>query len=372
VAPSDGFAVTVEVVDGRAEFRVRGDLDHATAPELAAITGALLDHRHRPVVFDMAEVEFLGAAGLGVIARAVFRLGSAEGGVTVRGPSPATQRLLAIAGMAGLVHVEPGLGRVGPARGVASEREGEVNALARRSALAADRDVVDAALRLVVALAHATVDGADGVSVSLTRHGRLVSVAATDDTVAGMDRDQHASGEGPCVAAAEEGRWFHVESLQDESRWPTFVPLAQARGINSILSTPLRASTGPAGALNIYSFTAHAFAERAQHLAEQFAGRASDILADAGFGVADEEDASERRAHRLQDALLARETIAQAQGVLMAVDGVSADEAYDALRRSSCATGQPLRSRAADVLASAERDGSPRRAGVPAERPADA
>src|SRR5207249_1769805 len=60
--------------------------------------------------------------------------------------------------------------------------------LLRVAAIPANEDVLDAALRLVVALARVTVTGADGVSVCLSRHGTLTTVAASDATVTGMDR----------------------------------------------------------------------------------------------------------------------------------------------------------------------------------------
>jgi len=88
----------------------------------------------------------------------------------------------------------------------------------------ADPDVVDGVLRLVVALARASVGGADGVSVSLRRHGRLATVAASDQTISDMDASQYATGEGPCVDASVNGRWFHAESLDSETRWPAFTP----------------------------------------------------------------------------------------------------------------------------------------------------
>src|SRR5688500_3917649 len=68
----------------------------------------------------------------------------------------------------------------------------------RVAAIPANVDVIDAALRLVVALARVTVGGADGVSVCLRRQGALTTVAASDETVNGMDSDQYATGEGPC------------------------------------------------------------------------------------------------------------------------------------------------------------------------------
>ncbi|MDQ3107406.1 MAG: GAF and ANTAR domain-containing protein, partial [Actinomycetota bacterium] len=180
------------------------------------------------------------------------------------------------------------------------------------AAIPASSQVIDGALRLVVRLAAATVGGADGVSVSLERHGQLTTVAASDETILQMDHDQYATGQGPCVAAAREGHWFHVESLDDETRWPDFTPRAIAGGIHSILSTPLLAATGPVGALNIYSKRNKAFGGAEQDLAALFATQASGILIDAGADVPSPEVAA-----RLDQALRAREVIAQAQGVIM-------------------------------------------------------
>lgn len=216
----------------------------------------------------------------------------------------------------------------------------------------ANADVLDAALRLVVALARVTVTGADGVSVCLSRHGTLTTVAASDATVAGMDRDQYATGEGPCVAAATEGHWFHVESLDDEARWPAFIPRARDRGINSILSTPLLTQTRPMGALNIYSLRARAFAKPELELSSMLASRASDLLVSAAIDVSMED-----LSRQLQEALQGRDVIAQARGILMARHGVTADAAYTMLRRSSRQTGTPLRRVAEAVMASTQSAG---------------
>ncbi len=216
-------------------------------------------------------------------------------------------------------------------------------------AATAGDDMVDAALRLVVALARATVGGADGVSVSLSRNGRLSTVAASDQTILEMDADQYATGEGPCVDASVRGHWFHGHALDDESRWPAFIPMAGRLGINAILSTPLLASERPVGALNIYSRTAEAFAPRDQELASVFATEASLILTGAGAG-----DAGGQLATRLGAALRIRQIIAQAQGVVMERERISADAAYGLLRDFSQGSNQPLADRAEDVVASTQ------------------
>jgi len=54
-----------------------------------------------------------------------------------------------------------------------SRRRSSSAAFRRVTAMPADPDVVDGALRLVVDLARSCVDGADGVSVSLVHNGVL-------------------------------------------------------------------------------------------------------------------------------------------------------------------------------------------------------
>lgn len=226
--------------------------------------------------------------------------------------------------------------------------------LTRVAAIPANLGVIDGALRLVVALARETVGGADGVSVTLRRHGQLRTVASSDETIAQMDRDQYATGQGPCLAAAAEGRGFHVESLAEETRWPEFVPRAIQGGIHSILSTPLLAGAGPVGALNIYSNLDRAFGAQEQELAALFATEASGILTDAAVDVS-----AEQVAGRLYGVLRSREVIAQAQGVVMEREGVSAEDAFVQLRRSSRHADMPMRQYAHDLVASTRRQVTP-------------
>lgn len=225
--------------------------------------------------------------------------------------------------------------------------------LLQLAAFPANAEVVDAALRLVVALAHATVTGADGVSVMLSRAGVLATVAASDETISGMDADQYATGQGPCVSAASEGQRIYVESLDSEVRWPEFIPRAKERGINSILSMPLLTRGRPLGALNIYSNRAGALSDPDQSLAALCAQQASDLLASAAMDVSAEDLSA-----RLRAALQVRETITLAVGIVMKTEGISADDAQALLLQSSHHSAIPLREQAQDLIASTQR-GSP-------------
>lgn len=364
ITPTDGLGdlgVTIAFVGHRAVLGVVGQVDLVSAPELEAVLHAVIDRGHAAVVLDLGGTDFMGAAGLGIIATAASRLRSSGGELTIRSPSALMVRMLHVAGLTQMVTLEqfgPVDRHLGPEQTVdvpgspvVVESTGLAEQLRRVTAMPADIDVVDGALRLVVALAQATVSGADGVSVTLRRHGRLMTVAASDQTVSDMDADQYATGEGPCLDASVEGRWFHAESLEQETRWPSFTPKARGLGISAILSSPLLAEDRPLGALNIYSRTAAAFAPKEQELASVFATEASLILRDAGVDVSDEQLVG-----RLDEALRSRQVIAQAQGVVMERDGISEEEAYTLLCNFSRRSNRPLRERAADVVSSTRRE----------------
>ena len=242
----------------------------------------------------------------------------------------------------------------GTSEAVLSGGSAEATDMARRllesAAIPANAEVVNAALRLVAALAHATVTGADGFSVMLIRRGTLATVAATDETINGMDADQYATGQGPCVSAATDGHRIHVDSLETETRWPEFVPKAKQRGINSILSMPLLAGGRPLGALNIYSNKPGAFRDSEQTLAALCAQEASELLGNAGVDISVEDLSA-----RLREVLQVRQTITLAVGAIMHRDGVSAAAAQAMLLRSSHQSAIPLRDQAQALLASTQR-----------------
>ena len=341
----------------RVALLVRGNLDLSTGSELETILAAVARNGHHRVVLDLAECDFIDAAGFRVITTAAENLDRLGGELTIRSPSGVVRRLLDLVGPAVIYLFGPPEVATGPLGGLEPVH---ADGVAVRTApggspspqhspvtVAAHNDVVDAALRLVVALACATVEGADGVSVSLRRQALLSTVAASDQTIREMDAGQYASGEGPCVDASIQGQSSHSGSLDTETRWPTFTPIARALGINAILSSPLLANDRPVGALNIYSRTVEAFATKSQHLASVFSAEASTILSEVCLDPVDNEISD-----RFGAALATRQVIALAQGVTMERDRLDENDAYTALRRFSANSGRPLRERAEDIVAS--------------------
>jgi anti-anti-sigma factor len=349
VTVADGsFEVSAQFAETRVVLIVRGELDRVTARDLRAVIDAVIDGGNFRLVLDLAECDFIDAAGLRVIADGATRADLWGGTLTVRSPSGVVRRLLDLTGLdLTLTARQPSLEKRSPRFEVTgrTSSDGRLSLLGRLGAV--PDEAVVAALRLVVALARAAVNAADGVSVSLRRHDVLATVAASDQTISAMDANQYATGEGPCVDASVEGHRFHAGSLATETRWPAFTPRARALGINAILSTPLIVQDRPVGALNIYSRSPEAFAVEDQRLASVFAVEASAVLTAAA-----EDMTAAQAAGRLREALRTRQVIALAQGMVMERDRVDEDRAYTTLRRFSARTGRPLRERAEDVVAS--------------------
>lgn len=266
--------VDVEFGDGETVVFVRGDVDPLSAPILSAVMSALIAQAHqRPLVLDLAGLTFMDASGLAVIVGAVNRLAEQSNKLVVRSTPGHTRRIMDITGVVDLVTMDAGAGSHDQTASMHAQRE-----LASTHARRAREDVLDATLRVVTGLANGTVDGADGVSISLRRTGQMTTVASTNETVVQMDDHQYDTGQGPCLSAAAEGIPFLVEALAQEERWPAFVPRALEQGITSVVSTPLVVGGRSVGALNVYS-SSRPFGIHEQEMCALFADAASGLLA---------------------------------------------------------------------------------------------
>lgn len=191
------------------------------------------------------------------------------------------------------------------------------------------------ALRLVVDTAERVVAGADLVSVTLCGPGGTLSTpVATHEGAAELDEVQYRAGHGPCVDAARQDGPRHVGSddLRVEGRWPGFAAAASRCGVGAIVSTGLLpAGRGRLpGALNLYSRRPHGLTTADRHLALLLVTHCSLALAYRHTA-----ELADRRRADLKRAIDTRDLIGQAKGILMNRRGITADEAFDLLRRTS-------------------------------------
>jgi hypothetical protein len=193
------------------------------------------------------------------------------------------------------------------------------------------------ALEHVTRVTFAVVPDADVVSVSLrSEDGRLHTPVETDPLGTELDKLQNEHGHGPCLDAArgEGPAYTHSGDLAVEPDWPGFGPAAARLGYRSVLSTALvqdPAAPRLAGALNIYSHAEGRLGDEAtRDIALVLATHASLAIAHTeAVRLADLREVHLRRA------LESRDVIGQAKGILMHRRGISAEEAFELLRRAS-------------------------------------
>ena len=208
---------------------------------------------------------------------------------------------------------------------------------------------VELTLQAVVDLAVATIEGCDCAGLFVLKAGRVTTPVHTDTVVAELDALQINGHEGPCLDSIAQGTAFYAEDLAGDHRWPNFGPAAAAIGVRSLLALCL-SGDGTVGALNLYARYPLAFGavDRARGLV--LAG-----LAGLALSVAEAHEEEARRAENLRQALVTRELIGQAQGILMERERITAEQAFDILRRASQHLNTKLREVAQQLVETGER-----------------
>jgi hypothetical protein len=171
------------------------------------------------------------------------------------------------------------------------------------------------------------VSGCDHASLLVRRDGRYITVGASDRIAQHADDLERSSGDGPCVDAIED----ETPQIEPDLTTPSLWPKLAAR---LIAETPVRGAMGfrllvdraITGALNLFSDTPNAFDKESAGQAIVLASFASVAINAIGQG----EDAA-----TLRKGLLSNREIGKAVGMLMLLNSISEDEAFNVLRRYS-------------------------------------
>jgi GAF domain-containing protein len=204
----------------------------------------------------------------------------------------------------------------------------------------------------IVTRMRALVPEADQVSLTIRTPRGHKTLASSDAVAQEADALQYALGEGPCVEIADTGGWLRSGDVSSDSRYPAGGPRAAALGVGSLLAVAVTDRDEPMGALNLYSGTTGAFADRdVVDLALVYAVHATTALSSA------------RRASTLQTAVSSRHVIGMAQGIAMERYGIDQHQSFELLRRLSSTTNVKLRDVATQIVETRA---------IPHERVADA
>jgi len=215
---------------------------------------------------------------------------------------------------------------------------------------AAQEPLEDVLGRLALTAAAAVPD-ADAVSVSHLDETGPRTVALTDDSVADIDGDQYAAGRGPCLQAAASRQPVRAVVGEYADRWPEFTAAARAAGIRAYLSVPVIIDTpgeGPGelvGSFNVYARTAAAFDPFDEKMMQLLTTAASAAISNARRWRR-----AQRQVEQLTEALTSRADIDQAKGMLMAMHGIGADEAFARLTEISQHTNTKVHRVARDLI----------------------
>jgi hypothetical protein len=181
------------------------------------------------------------------------------------------------------------------------------------------------------------VKGCDHASLLVRESDRYVTVGASDELAKQIDELERRTGDGPCIDAIEEETPQIDTDLTTPSLWPQLAAVLVAEtSVRGAMGFRLQVNKRKGAALNLFSDTANLFDAEAAGTAAVLAAFASVAI----NAVAKGEDAAS-----LRRGLLSNREIGKAVGMLMALNDITEDEAFDLLRRHS----QALNIKLADV-----------------------
>ena len=212
-----------------------------------------------------------------------------------------------------------------------ADREGLAAQLGQLARDLHDLSDVDETLDEIVRTALRLSPQATSASISLVKGRRRVeSRAASGDLPRVVDALQTEARQGPCLDAAYRERIVRVPDLGGELRWPPFARRAWEVGARSMLSVQFFVEGRDLGSLNLYGSEVGAFDEESEDVAALVATHAAIALSDA------------KEISGLTDALVNRDVIGQAKGVLMERYKLSTHQAFVLLTTAATTTNRKL------------------------------
>ena len=214
-------------------------------------------------------------------------------------------------------------------------------------------DSYDAILLRIAETAVSTVAGCQMASVTVGEEGAYRTASTTDVTASAVDQAQYDAQEGPSLDAID-APIVYAKSFPDQ-RWPTLSSRPADLGAQSAASyrlATLSQTTPSSGAsLNTYGKEPDAFSDEAQQIGLILAAHAS-----MAARAVRERRGLEEVAVNLHQALLTRDVIGQAKGILMERLKLTPEDAFDALRRASNRLNEKLHTVALTLAETGELD----------------
>jgi len=205
-------------------------------------------------------------------------------------------------------------------------------------------------LHVVARLAASVIPGVDEVCITLidTTDGTHTT-AFSGSLAATLDERQYAKGFGPCLAAAHSGGVVRVDDTTAERSYPDFAAVARRKEVSSALGMSLPILDTAQGAVGLYRINGDGpINGEAEAVATSFTTAAGITLANAS-----RIDSLQRHVAQLNNAILSREVIDLAKGIIMQLRRCDPEEAFRLLTKQSQRTNRKLRDIATEMVAGA-------------------
>lgn len=214
-------------------------------------------------------------------------------------------------------------------------------------------DDLQVVLGRVATLGRDAVPAATALSVDLGDPLGPELLATESDFAQAVDGAQHRAGEGPCSDAWNRRTTMRSDDVTTDPRWPALQPLVAPLGVRAVLAVPIHGSEAVLGVLNLYAEQVAAFDEDSTDIAELLSVAVGAVVEDARSRAA-----LHAVSEQLRTALDSRAVIDQAKGMLMALHGLSSEEAFAhlvAVSRNSNVKVRDLAERLVEENAAAHR-----------------
>ncbi|MET0453911.1 MAG: GAF and ANTAR domain-containing protein [Mycobacterium sp.] len=189
--------------------------------------------------------------------------------------------------------------------------------------LASER-TLDAVLREVTSAAVELIPGVDTAGILVVKKGGdFDSLAVTSELPHQLDILQMTLKEGPCRQAALADTVVRTDDFREETRWPQYSSAVVEIGVLSGMSFKLYTGDRTAGALNLFGLQPRKWDSDAETAGSVLAAHAAAAII------------TTQTEQQLQTALLSRDRIGQAKGIIMERFGVDDVRAFQMMRQLS-------------------------------------
>lgn len=194
-------------------------------------------------------------------------------------------------------------------------------------------------LDMAATVATEVIGDCDIAGVSIVSRDGIDTPVASGEELRLLDELQYELGQGPCFDTLREHETVHSPDLATDERWPKWGSrVADELGVRSVLSCRLFTTRDTLGAMNLYSHRPDAFDHEDVYVALALSAHVAVALADA------------QNAEQMERAVSSRTVIGQAEGILMERFDISAEQAFEVLRRVSQDGNVKLNQVAADLV----------------------